>query len=52
MVLVGYVSDEFYVAIPNVEIEFTRGTDLGPGPIPGIGIGPCRTWKRAPTAST
>lgn len=26
MVLVGYVSDEFYVAIPNVQMEFTRGT--------------------------
>ena len=26
MVLIGYVSDEFYVAIPNVEIEFTKGT--------------------------
>ena len=25
MSLVGYVSDEFYVAIPNVELEFTRG---------------------------
>ena len=24
--LVGYVSDEFYVAIPDVEIEFTSGT--------------------------